>query len=81
MLELVQEGDELLCPLRFDLCYPSFNCRDCLFWRNDKCDYEAIVAVEESVGQLATVYPEMSKEDLRLVAQFADFVMKGSLLD
>ena len=39
------------CPIGFKACYPSFECQDCMFWRNDKCDYEAIVASEESVAQ------------------------------
>jgi len=62
------------CPIWFDVCYPSFHCQDCLFWRNDRCDHEAIVAIEESVGQLGTAYPELSKPQLRLLARFAEFL-------
>ena len=51
------------CPAGFDVCYPSFHCQDCLFWRNDRCDYEAIIAGEESVAQPAIVSPELSKEE------------------
>lgn len=50
-------------------------------WRNDRC--EAIVAIEESVGQLGTVYPELSKPQLRLLARFAEFLKRqksGELL-
>ncbi len=66
------------CPIGFKACYPSFECQGCMFWRNDKCDYEAIVASEESVAQLATVYPELSKARLRLLARFAEFLKKGA---
>ncbi|MBA7545494.1 hypothetical protein ES705_37863 [subsurface metagenome] len=62
------------CPMGFKACYPSFQCKDCSFWRNDRCDYEAIVAVEESIGQLGTVYPELSKPQLRVLARFAEFL-------
>ncbi len=64
------------CPVGFKACYPSFQCQDCLFWRNDRCDYETIVAIEERVGQLATVYPELSKPQLSLLARFADFLKR-----
>ncbi|MBA7523172.1 hypothetical protein ES705_15295 [subsurface metagenome] len=37
------------CPPMFKACYPSFQCQDCSFYRNGKCDYEAIVAIGESV--------------------------------
>ncbi|GAJ21032.1 unnamed protein product, partial [marine sediment metagenome] len=40
------------CPMGFKFGYPSFQCQDCTFWRNDRCDYEAIVAIEESGSQL-----------------------------
>jgi len=62
------------CIMGFKACYPSFQCKDCSFWRNDRCDYEAIVAVEESIGQLGTVYPELSKPQLRVLARFAEFL-------
>ena len=62
------------CPIGFKACYPSFQCQDCMFWRNGRCDYEATIAVEESVGQVGTVYPELSKPQLRLLARFAEFL-------
>ena len=71
------EGKEVSVPnciMGFKACYPSFQCKDCSFWRNDRCDYEAIVAIEESAGQLGTVYPELSKPQLRLLARFAGFL-------
>jgi len=68
------KGSVSNCPLGFNACYPSFQCKDCLFWRNDRC--EAIVAIEESVGQLATVYPGLSKPQLRLLARFAEFLKR-----
>ncbi|MBA7609159.1 hypothetical protein ES703_16346 [subsurface metagenome] len=71
------EGKEVSVPnciMGFKACYPSFQCKDCSFWRNDRCDYEAIVAVEESIGQLGTVYPELSKPQLRVLARFAEFL-------
>jgi hypothetical protein len=66
-----------ICPAGFKTCYPSFQCQDCLFWKNDTCDYEAIIASEEIVGQLASVYPELSKPQLRLLARFAESLKKG----
>ena len=36
------------CPIGFKVCYPSFQCQDCSFWRNDRCEYEIIIAIEES---------------------------------
>lgn len=71
------EGKEVSVPdciMGFKACYPSFQCKDCSFWRNDRCDYEAIVAAEESIGQLGTVYPELSKPQLRSLARFAEFL-------
>ena len=68
------KGSVSNCPMGFNACYPSFQCQDCCFWHNDRCDYEAIVASEESVGQLGTVYPELSKPQLRLLARFAEFL-------
>jgi len=71
------EGKEVSVPdciMGFNACYPSFQCKDCSFWQNDRCDYEAIVAVEESIGQLGTVYPELSKPQLRVLARFAEFL-------
>lgn len=65
------------CPMGFKARYPSFQCKDCSFWRNDRCDYEAIVPVEKSTGQLATVYPELSKAQLSVLARFAEFLKKG----
>jgi len=62
------------CIMGFKACYPSFPCQNCSFWRNDRCDYEAIVAIEESTGQLGTVYPELSKSRLRSLARFAEFL-------
>jgi hypothetical protein len=59
------------CITGFKACYPSFQCQDCMFWRNGRCDYKATMAVEESVGQLGTVYPELSKP---LLARFAEFL-------
>ena len=61
---IMTEGKGVLvpnCPTGFKACYPSFQCEDCMFWRNGRCDYEATMAVEESVGQLGTVYSELSK--------------------
>ena len=69
------------CPMEFKASYPSFRCQDCSFWRNDRCDYEAIVAIEESVGQLGTVYPELSKPQLRVLARFAEFLKTQQGLD
>ncbi len=71
------EGKEVSVPdciMGFKACYLSFQCKDCSFWQNDRCDYEAIVAVEESIGQLGTVYPELSKPQLRVLARFAEFL-------
>lgn len=51
------------CPAGFKACYPTFQCQDCLFWRNGKCDYETMVVIEESIGQLATV-SEANKSQL-----------------
>ena len=68
------KGSVSNCPMGFNTCYPTFQCQDCLFWRNDRCDYEAIVASEESVGQLGTVYPKLTKPQLRLLARFAEFL-------
>ena len=62
------------CPAGFDVCYPWFHCQDCLFWRNDRCDYEAFIAGEEIVAQPAIVSPELSKPQLRLLARFAQFL-------
>ena len=64
----------LSCPMRFKDCYPSFRCQDCLFWRGDGCDYEAIADIEKNVGQLGTVYPELTKRQLKLLARFAEFL-------
>ena len=68
------EGAVPNCIMGFKACYPSFQCEDCMFWRNGRCHYEATMAVEESVGQLGTVYPELSKRQLRLLARFAEFL-------
>jgi len=68
------KGSVSNCPMGFKAYYPSFQCQDCLFWRNDRCDYEAIVASEERVGQLGTVYPELSKPQLRVLARVAAFL-------
>jgi len=68
------KGSVSNCSMGFKACYPSFRCQDCSFWRNDRCDYEAIVAIEESVGRLGTVYPELSKPQLRSLTRFAEFL-------
>jgi len=68
------KGNSVSCPVGFDIGYPSFHCQDCCFWWNDRCDYELTMASEESVAQLATVYPELSKPHLRLLARFAEFL-------
>ncbi|MBA7682402.1 hypothetical protein ES703_90752 [subsurface metagenome] len=34
------------------------------------------MAVEESAGQLGTVYPELSERQLRLLARFAQFLKR-----
>jgi len=70
------KGSVSNCPMGFNTCYPSFQCQDCLFWRNGRCDYEATMAVEESVGQLGTIYRELSKPQLRLLARFVEFLRR-----
>jgi hypothetical protein len=62
----------------FKACYPSFQCEDCLLWRNDRCGYEGVVADEERVGQLESVYPSLSKPQLRVLAWFAEYLYKTS---
>ena len=32
------------CIAGFKACYPSFQCQDCMLWRNGRCDYEATMA-------------------------------------
>ncbi|MBA7571636.1 hypothetical protein ES708_13402 [subsurface metagenome] len=67
------------CPMGFKACYPSFQCQDCSFWRNGRCDCEAIMAVEERIAQLRDVYPELSEPQLRLLGRFAESLKSGAV--
>ena len=73
-------GSVSSCPIGFEACYPSFQCQDCMFWRNGRCDCEAIMAVEERIGQLRDVYPELSEPQLRLLGRFAESLKEGNEL-
>ena len=67
----IERESTLSCPARFKDNYPLFLCRDCMFWWGERCDYAAIVAIEENVGRLGTIYPELTKPQLRTLARQA----------
>lgn len=67
----VEGKSTLSCPMGFQDTYPLFQCQDCMFWWCEQCDCATMVAIEGNVGRLGIIYPELTNQQLRILARYA----------
>ena len=68
------------CPVGFDVGYPSFQCQDCLFWRDGQCDLIEIMKGGKGMddfSKLLVAVKKLDKTRLLILSQFINWIKEG----